>query len=79
MSETRKGRIAEFDPALVRDISEAVYRDRLGPDGLKNMVEADGDGGAKLRERSGSYDSLTRCYMRAIYARAALRSTEDKS
>lgn len=68
MSETRKGRVAEFDPVMVRDISEAVYRERLGADSVTNMLEKDGDGGAKLRERSASYDGLTRAYLRVIRA-----------
>jgi len=56
----------EFDANRVRDVSELVYRDRLGPVECANMIEKDGDGGAKLRERAGSYDSLTRCYLRAL-------------
>lgn len=64
--KTKRGRGTEFDPVMVRDISEAVYRERLGADSVKNMLEKDGDGGTKLRERAGSYDGLTRAYLRAI-------------
>ena len=59
-------RVVEFDPTHVRDISEAVYRDRLTADDLAKML-AD-IGAAKLRERAGSYDALTRSYLRAIKA-----------
>lgn len=59
-------REAEFDAEQVRNISEAVYRDRLGPKDEARMLEQDGDGGKKLRERAGSYDALTRSYLRAI-------------
>lgn len=55
----------EFDADRVRDISEAVFRERLGKD-VKKMLADDNDGGKKLRERASSYDALTRCYMRAI-------------
>ena len=64
---TKPPRVPEFDPEFVRDVSEAVYRDRLGDD-LAGMLEKDGDGGKKLRARAASYDSLTRCYLRAIKA-----------
>lgn len=69
MSE-RKGRVAEFDPIKVRDLSETVYRDLLERDNTEGavarMIEKDGDNGEKLRERAGSYDRLTRAYLRAI-------------
>ena len=54
------------DPRLVSDISEAVYRLRLGADDVRRMIEKDGDNGEKLRSRSGSYDVLTRCYLSVI-------------
>lgn len=66
----RKGpppRPPEFDADLVRDISEAVFRDRLGKD-LAQMLTEDNDSGKKLRKRASSYDALTRCYMRAMSA-----------
>lgn len=62
----RPKRGPEFDPEAVRDISEAVYRERLGKDDAAAMIEKDGDGGKKLRERASSYDNLTRAYMRAM-------------
>jgi hypothetical protein len=62
----KKKRVAEFAPERVRDVSEAVYRDRLSPEALKLMIEKDADQGEKLRGRAASYDSLTRSYMRAL-------------
>lgn len=53
----------------IRDISEKVYKLRLeqpsggGPGAVKRMIEKDGDGGAKLRNRAGAYDQLTRLYL----------------
>lgn len=56
----------EPDAKRVRDISVAVYKERLGPTETASMLENDGDGGAKLRHRAASYDSLTRSYMKAM-------------
>ena len=53
----------------VRDISEAVYRDRLGADDTARMIAKDGDTGQKLRNRAGGYDSLTRTYIAALGAK----------
>lgn len=58
----------KLDATRVRDVSEAVYRMRLGKDDVRRMLEKDGDGGVKLRERAEVYDSLTRDYMRAMAA-----------
>jgi len=54
------------DAKVVRDISERVYRERLGKDATARMIGDDGDGGVKLRARAGSYDGLTRVYMRVL-------------
>ena len=66
------GRKQEFDPQLVADISERVYRRRLndesGPGADERMVAKDDDGGEKLRGRAKAYDPLTRAYMREIAA-----------
>jgi hypothetical protein len=56
----------EFEPEYVRNISEAVYRERLGESDTASMIEKDKDGGKKLRGRSASYDGMTRSYLRAI-------------
>jgi hypothetical protein len=71
----RKGRVAEFDASLVRDLSEHVYRDLLEMDNsegaVDRMIEKDGDNGEKLRERAGSYDRLSRAYLRAMKGTAS--------
>jgi hypothetical protein len=70
--------VPEFDPVLVRDISEAVYKDRVDDGGHKKykdhlaMIAKDGDNGEKLRERAGSYDPLTVTYLRALKAKGLL-------
>jgi hypothetical protein len=56
--------MASFDPELVRDISERVYRLELGDDDARLMVEK--DGAEKLRRRAKQYDHLTRSYLKAI-------------
>lgn len=51
----------------IRDISEKVYRHRLGDDDVKRMIEKDGnDGGVELRKRSGIYDPLVRDILMVI-------------
>lgn len=59
----------EFDPEMVRDLSEKVYRDLMERDNgegtVARMIEKDGDNGEKMRARSSSYDRLTRAYLRA--------------
>lgn len=62
----------EFDPKLVRDISEQVYRQRLDDPGNKpgksaaSMIAKDGDNGEKLRGRAICYDEMTRAYIKAL-------------
>lgn len=61
-----------YDPELIRDISERVYRIKLddssgGGDGaVQRMIEKDKDGGVKLRNRAGFYDQVTRAYLDAL-------------
>lgn len=65
----------EFDPALVRRISLAVYKDRLdagsGPErdgttATQRMLAKDPDNGKRMEELSKAFDTLTRAYLRAI-------------
>jgi hypothetical protein len=63
-----RGRVAEFDPEFVSDISEAVYRARVGPLGIERMEAEHGPGVA--RRNALSYDSLTRDYLRALKGKA---------
>lgn len=51
-------------PEYVRDISEAVYRVRLGEDDTARMIAV--DGAEKLRKRAACYDILTRVYLDVI-------------
>lgn len=67
LAYTRARKIAEppeFDAELVRDLSEAVYKERLGPANLTKMLDEDGP--EKLRANAGSYDTLSRAYLRAF-------------
>lgn len=66
MSAARRPPAREPSPwsdEFIRDLSEAVYRKRLGPADVARMIEKDGDGGAKLRARAGAYDTLTRAFL----------------
>ena len=62
--ETKLKREPEFDPVYVRDVSELVYAERLGKDDAARMIAKDGH--AKLRDRAGSLDQLTRAYLKAM-------------
>lgn len=66
----RIGRVEQFDRVFVRDISLAVYKERLEADSGKGavarMIRKHGDNGERLREYAGAYDKLTRSYLRAI-------------
>lgn len=60
-----------FGEEAIRNLSEMVYRLRLDRPGQDDgdavrMVAKDGDNGEKLRSRSGSYDSLSRDYLKAV-------------
>lgn len=55
-----------FSPDYIRDLSEKVYRSRLGEAEAASMTKKDKDTGQKLRARAGSYDPLTRCFLEAI-------------
>lgn len=63
-------RETEFDPEMVRDLSEKVYRDLMDRDNgegtVARMIKKDGDNGEKMRGRASSYDRLTRAYLRAL-------------
>lgn len=50
----------------IRDLSERVYRDQLGPADAASMITKDKDDGQKLRARATSYDRLTRAYLRVL-------------
>jgi hypothetical protein len=66
----RKGPIKpppDYTPEFVLNVSEAVYRIRLGgPKEVADMIANDKDQGQKLRSRAGAYDALTRAYLKVI-------------
>ena len=58
---------ANWPAAFITDISEAVYRVRLGgSDEAAAMIEKDKDNGVKLRNRAKGYDSMTRDYLTVL-------------
>lgn len=66
---TRKGgkQQSAFDDVMVRDISEKVYRLRLGAEDTASMIAKDKDNGEKLRARAVCFDTITRAYLEVIY------------
>lgn len=66
-----------YDPEYVRDVSEAVYRDRLGADGVERAEDDPKRGAAWLRRNAGAYDTLTRAYLDALNT-TGLRAREIK-
>lgn len=66
MTTQTKERRPTFDPAYIRDLSENVYREALGDDDTARMIAKDKDSGEMLRKRAGSYDVLTRHYLKAL-------------
>lgn len=50
----------------IRDISVLVYKDILGADDTKRMLDKDADGGAKLRGRAQIYDHIVKATLQAI-------------
>lgn len=63
-------RPVDFDAEFVRDVSEAVYRDRVGADDIARMIEK--HDAAFVRRSAGSYDTLTRAYLRTLKVTASL-------
>lgn len=47
-----------MSPEEIRDVSEKVYRKRLGKEDVERMIAKDGDGGVRLRKRASIYDDL---------------------
>lgn len=50
--------MAKWTEDQIRDISEKIYRKRLGKGEPERMIQKDGDSGEKLRTRAHIYDSL---------------------
>ncbi len=58
-----KPKIPTWNPEFIRDLSEKVYRENLGPSDTVSMIEKDKDDGQKLRARAACYDKLSRTYL----------------
>jgi hypothetical protein len=61
-----KQKIAPLDSKRIRDIAEAVYRDRLGERDVTRMIADDKDDGQKLRGRAACYEPLVLSFCRAL-------------
>lgn len=61
-----KPKIAPVDSNRIKDIAEAVYRDRLGERDVARMIADDEDNGEKLRGRAQSYASLVIPFCKAL-------------
>lgn len=62
---------APVTPETIRDVSEAVYRLKIGKHIVKAMLAADAevdpnDNGARLRRRAEGYDRTTRDYLEVL-------------
>lgn len=59
----------EFDIETVRNLSLAVYKMRLeaaSEGAVERMLKKDADDGKKMSGRAQAFDTLTRCYLRAM-------------
>lgn len=50
----------KYTPEQIRDISEKVYRHRLGQEDTRRMLEKDKTRKLQLRDRAGIYDDLVK-------------------
>lgn len=55
-----------YTPERIRDISEKVYRHRLGKEDTARMLEKDKQRKLQLRDRAGMYDDLVRDVLRVL-------------
>lgn len=61
-----KPKIAPIDSNRIKDIAEAVYRDRLGERDIARMIADDKDNGEKLRGRAKIYEPLVVPFCKAL-------------
>lgn len=54
------------DNEAITDISQRVYEMSLGAADVKSMLEKDGDGGVKLRNRSKVRNATTVMYLKVL-------------
>lgn len=75
-------RTPSFDAEYIRDLSVKVYRLRLEqdcPGNVARMLTKDADDGTKLRNRAGSYDALTRAYLKVLGFEPPLPMTPERA
>jgi hypothetical protein len=61
-----------FPDDFVLAISDAVYRERLGPKAVVRLL-AEPRGEASLRARAIAYNSITRAYLRVLQTKGLLK------
>ena len=64
--QRRRGRVQDFDQAVVRDLAEAMYRLQLGDGDTRSMIKQDGDEGQKLRDRAQINDPFARTFLTVL-------------
>lgn len=64
---TKTPKPPSFDLVYVRDIAEAVYKERLGKKDTKSMIEK--DGAEKLRRNAAFYDPQVIAVLKAVNSR----------
>jgi HD superfamily phosphohydrolase YqeK len=52
--------MAKYTPEQIRDVSEKVYRHRLGKEDVARMLKKDETRKLQLRDRAGIYDDLVK-------------------
>ena len=62
----KKPKIPPLDTNRIKDIAEAVYRDRLGERDAARMIADDQDNGEKLRGRAQFYVPLVEPFCKAL-------------
>lgn len=58
--------IPAIDMDAIRNVSERIYRDDLGPRDVAAMIAGDGDAGEGLRRRAGCMDRSVIKVMKAL-------------
>lgn len=69
--------MATFPPKYVRDVSEKVYRMRLGEKDAEAMIAE--KGATYFRNAAGSLDTITRCYLDVLMEVVEVEVTPEKT
>lgn len=75
-ARTEKPKIPPLDTERLRDIAEAVYRDRMGERDVAKMIADDKDNGEKLRGRAKIYEPLVVPFCKALGVEVPRRGGE---